>query len=95
MGRVSPAACPHGLPAKNCQICQVLEPSVVPAGRRPARRGAGLGGNLAVVAVIAVIGFVVLGSVAAAVFAVLRIIELLAAAAIAGWVGFKLGKRRR
>ena len=94
MGRVSPAACPHGLPPKNCQICQVLEPSDVPAGRRPARRGAGLGGDLAVVAVIAVIGFVVLGSVAAAFFAVLRIVELLAVAAIAGWVGFQLGRRR-
>jgi hypothetical protein len=60
---------------------------------------AGLGGNLALVAVAAVVGFLVLGWVAAAFFAVIRIVELVAIAAVAGWVGFKLGvqqgKRRR
>lgn len=102
MVRVSPTTCPHGLPRDTCQICQVLEPTAVPAagaGRRPDRGRAGLGGNLAVVAIAAVVGFVVLGWVAAAFFAVLRIVELLAVAAIAGWVGFKVGvqqgKRRR
>jgi hypothetical protein len=102
MGVVSPTTCPHGLTPKTCQICQVLEPTAVPAGRsrrRPARDGAGLGGNLAVVAIAAVVGFVVLGWVAAAFFAVIRIIELVAIAAVAGWVGWKLGvqqgKRRR
>jgi hypothetical protein len=99
MGRVTPTTCPHGLPPKSCQICRVLEPTSVPAGRsgrRPAREraGAGLGGNLAVVAVVAVVGFVVLGWVAAAFFAVIRIVELLAIAAIAGWVGWKLGVRQ-
>ncbi|HET7721132.1 MAG TPA: hypothetical protein VFK43_14285 [Acidimicrobiales bacterium] len=99
---MSPATCPHGLPRDTCQICQVLEPTAVPAGRngrRPEHRRAGLGGNLAVVAIAAVVGFVVLGWVAAAFFAVLRIVELLAAAAVAGWVGWKAGvqqgKRRR
>ena len=96
---MSPATCPHGLPPKTCQICRVLEPTAVPAGRRPDRGRAGLGGNLAVVAIAAVVGFVVLGWVAAAFFAVLRIVELLAVAAVAGWVGFKLGvqqgRRRR
>jgi hypothetical protein len=102
MDVVSPATCPHGLPRDKCQICQVLEPTAVPAGRagrRPDRRRAGLGGNLAAVAIAAVVGFVVLGWVAAAFFAVLRIVELLAVAAVAGWVGWKLGvqqgKRRR
>ena len=94
MGVVSPATCPHGLSRDKCQICQVLEPTAVPAGRsgpRPARERAGLGGNLAVVAIVAVVGFVVLGWVVAAFFAVVRIIELLAVALIAGWVGWKLG----
>lgn len=97
MGLVSPATCPHGLPAKNCQICRVLDPTAVPAGRagrRPAGERAGLGGNLAVVAVVAVVGFVVLGWVMAAFFAVLRVVELMAVAAVAGWVGFKLGERQ-
>jgi hypothetical protein len=96
---VSPATCPHGLPRDKCQICQVLEPTAVPAGRRAGMGRVGLGGNLAVVAIAAVVGFVVLGWVAAAFFAVLRIVELLAVAAVAGWVGWKLGvqqgKRRR
>jgi hypothetical protein len=99
MGVVSPATCPHGLPRDKCQICQVLEPTAVPAGRRAGLGRAGLGGNLAVVAIVAVVGFLVVGWVAAAFFAVLRIVELLAVAAIAGWVGWKLGvqqgKRRR
>ena len=43
---------------------------------------------------MAVVGFVVVGWVAATFFAVLRIIELLAVAAIAGWVGWKLGVRQ-
>lgn len=99
MGEVSRSLCPHGLPRDTCQICQVLEPTAVPAGRRAGAGRAGLGGNLAVLAVAAVVGFVVLGWVAAAFFALLRIVELLAVAAVAGWVGFKLGvqqgKRRR
>ena len=99
MGIVSPATCPHGLSRDTCQICQVLEPTAVPAGRRAGLGRAGMGGNLAVVALLAVVGFVVLGWVAAAFFAVLRIVELLAVAAGAGWVGWKLGvqqgKRRR
>ena len=99
MGVVSPATCPHGLSRDTCTICQVLEPTAVPAGRRAGLGRARLGGNLAVVAVVAVVGFVVLGWVAAAFFAVLRIVELLAVAAIAGWVGWKRavqqGKRRR
>ncbi|HVL04843.1 MAG TPA: hypothetical protein VM388_02580 [Acidimicrobiales bacterium] len=96
---MSSATCPHGLSRDKCQICRVLEPTAVPAGRRPGLRPAGLGGNLVVVAVVAVVGFVALGWVAAAFFAVLRIVELLAVAAIAGWLGWKLGvqqgKRRR
>jgi hypothetical protein len=99
---VSPSQCPHGLPRDKCRICQVLEPTAVPAGRsarRPDRRRAGVGGNLAGLAIAAVVGFVVIGWVAAAFFAVLRIVELLAVAAVAGWVGWKLGvqqgKRRR
>ena len=99
MGLVSPTACPHGLPRDKCQICQVLEPTAVPAGRRAGLGRARLGGNIAVLAIAAVVGFVVLGWVAAAFFAVLRIVELLAVAAVAGWVGWKLGvqqgKRRR
>lgn len=99
MGFVSRPLCPHGLARDTCQICQVLEPTAVPADRRPGLGRAGLGGNLAVVAVAAVVGFLVVGWVAAAFFAVLRIVELLAVAGVAGWVGFKLGvqqgKRRR
>ena len=99
MEGVSRPQCPHGLPRDKCQICQVLEPTAVPAGRRTGVGRAGLGGNLAGVAIVAVVGFVVLGWVAAAFFAVLRIVELLAVAAVAGWVGWKLGvqqgKRRR
>jgi hypothetical protein len=99
MEAVSRSPCPHGLPRDKCQICQVLEPTAVPAGRRASMGRAGLGGNLAVVAIAAVVGFVVLGWVAAAFFAVLRIVELLAVAAVAGWVGWKVGvqqgKRRR
>ena len=99
MGVVSRPLCPHGLPRDSCQICQVLEPTAVPAGRRAGVGRAGLGGNLALVAVAAVVGFLVLGWVAAAFFAVIRIVELVAIAAVAGWVGFKLGvqqgKRRR
>jgi hypothetical protein len=99
MELMSPTTCPHGLSPERCHICQVLEPTAVPAdraGRRPARRdGAGLGGNLAVLAVVGVVGFVVLGWVAAAFFAALRIVELLAVAAIAGWVGWKLGRHGR
>lgn len=98
MGVVS-RSCPHGLARDTCQICQVLEPTTVPAGRRTGLGPAKLGGNLAVLAVVAVVGFLVLGWVAAAFFAVLRIVELLAVAAVAGWVGWKLGvqqgKRRR
>jgi hypothetical protein len=97
MELVTPTTCPHGLPPKTCQICRVLEPTAVPAcrsGRRPATRRGGLGGNLAALAVVAVVGFVVVGWVAAAFFAVLRIVELLAVAAVAGWVGFKLGVHR-
>lgn len=94
-GVVSPAACAHGLPLKTCEICRVLEPTAVPAARspRPDRRRGGLPANL-VVAIVAVVGFLVVGWVAAAFFAVLRMIELLAVAAIAGWVGWKLGVRQ-
>ena len=97
MEGVSPTTCPHGLPPATCQICRVLEPTAVPSaasGRRPARRRAGLTGNLAGLAVLAVVGFVVFGWVAAAFFALLRIVELMAVAAVAGWVGFKLGVRQ-
>ena len=94
MGIVSPATCPHGLSREKCQICQVLEPTAVPAGRRTGLGRAGLGGNLAVVTIVAVVGFVVLGWVAAAFFAVIRIVELLVIAAVAGWVGWKLGVQR-
>ena len=94
MELVSSTTCPHGLPRETCQICRVLDPTPVAAGRsgRPARRGS-LPGGLATVAIVAVVGFVVFGWVAAAFFAVLRILELMAAAAVAGWVGWKLGVR--
>ncbi|MGI8984366.1 MAG: hypothetical protein ACR2HM_07525 [Acidimicrobiales bacterium] len=93
---MSPAPCPHGLPPGTCRICDVLEPTPVPAGPsrgRPARRRGGAGANLVVVAIVAVVGFVVLGWVVAAFFAALRILELVAVAAGAGWVGWKLGVR--
>ena len=92
MEPVSSTTCPHGLPRNKCEICKMLEPTVLPG--RPARRG-GFPGGLATVAVVAIVGFVVFGWVAAAFFAVLRILELLAVAAVAGWVGFQLGKRTR
>jgi Flp pilus assembly protein TadB len=99
MGLVNSTTCPHGLPRSTCEICRILEPTAVPdrgARRRPARRpGGGLGGSLATVAIVAVVGFVVLGWVAAAFFAVLRILELVAVAAVAGWVGYQVGVRRR
>ena len=94
---VTPTTCPHGLPPKTCQICRVLKPTTVPAGRSgrpPSTRRGGVGGNLAVVAVVAIVGFVVVGWVAAAFFAVLRIVELLAVAGVAGWVGFKVGVQK-
>jgi len=97
MELVTLTTCPHGLPPKTCQICRVLEPTAVPAGRsgwQASTRRGGLGGNLAVLAVVAVVGFVVVGWVAAAFFAVLRILELLAVAAVAGWVGFKVGVQK-
>lgn len=93
---MSASSCPHGLPPATCQICRVLEPTVVPAGRsgrRPATGRSGLGANLAVLAILVVVGFVVVGWVAAAFFAVLRIVELLATAVVVGWVGWKLGVR--
>ena len=93
---VSSTTCPHGLPPKTCQICRVLEPTVVPAARspRPDRRRGGLPANLVGLAIVAVVGVLVVGWVAAAFFAVLRIIELVAVASIAGWVGWKLGVRQ-
>ena len=92
---VSATTCPHGLPPATCEICRVLEPTAVVAGRaraasKPGRRLP----SLATVVVVAIIGFVVLGWIAAAVFAVLRILELVAVAFVAGWVGFRLGVRR-
>ncbi len=97
MELVTPTTCPHGLPPSTCQICRILEPTAVPAGRaggRPATGRSGMGGNLAVLAVVVVVGFVVVGWVAAAFFAVLRILELAAAAVVAGWIGFKLGVQK-
>ena len=91
---MEPVSCPHGLDRATCEICQVLDPTVLPArARQPARRGAFPGG-LATVAVVVIVGFVVLSWVAAAFFAVIRIVELLAIALVAGWVGFQLGTRR-
>jgi Flp pilus assembly protein TadB len=88
---VSSTTCPHGLPRETCQICRVLEPTPVRAGRPERRRRGGLPANLATLAIVAVVGFVVLGWVAAAFFAVLRILELVAVAVVAGWVGYRLG----
>jgi Flp pilus assembly protein TadB len=93
MEAVSSTTCPHGLPPGTCQICRVLEPTPVRAGR-PERRRSGVPGNLVTVAIVAVVGFVVFGWVVAAFFAVLHILELVAVAAGAGWVGWKLGVRR-
>lgn len=74
----------------------MLEPTAVPAARsrRPDRSRGGLPANLVGLAIVAVVGFLAVGWVAAAFFAVLRIIELLAVAAMAGWVGWKLGVRQ-
>ena len=90
------ALCPHGLPPATCEICRVLDPTPVAAARRsPGRRPGGRGlPSVATLVVVAIVGFVVLGWVAAAVFAVLRILELIAIAAVAGWVGFRLGLRQ-
>lgn len=97
MEPVASTTCPHGLPPETCQICRVLEPTAVPAGRsdrRPDSRRGGLAGNLVALAVVAAVGFLVVGWVLAAVFAVLRILELLAVAAVSGWVGWKIGFRQ-
>ena len=92
---VSSATCPHGLPRDTCEICRLLEPTPVRAGRSPSRdRGRGIPGGLGTVAVVAIVGFVVFGWVAAAFFAVLRILELVAVAAVAGWAGWQLGVRK-
>jgi hypothetical protein len=95
MEAMSPTVCPHGLDPATCEICRVLRPTPVPAGRSIPRR-AGRSGppGVATVVVVAIVGFLVLGWVAAAVFAVLRILELVAIAAVAGSVGFRLGVRR-
>jgi hypothetical protein len=92
---MSPTTCPHGLDPAVCEICRVLQPTPVLAGRpTPGRTGRRGLPSVATVVVLAIVGFLVVGWVAAAVFAVLRILELVAIAAGAGWVGFRLGVRR-
>ncbi|MGI8809695.1 MAG: hypothetical protein ACR2KK_18015 [Acidimicrobiales bacterium] len=93
---MSSTTCPHGLPRETCQICRVLDPSIVPASRagQPDRRGGRLPGSITTIAIVAVVGLVAFGWVAAAFFAVVRILELVAIAAVAGWVGWKLGVRQ-
>jgi hypothetical protein len=95
MEAMSPTTCPHGLDPANCEICRVLQPTPVLAGRSAPGRGGRRGPpSLATIVVVAILGFLVIGWVAAAVFAVLRILELVAIAALAGWVGFHAGVRR-
>lgn len=93
---VSPTTCPHGLDPATCEICRVLQPTPVLSARpsSPGRSGGRRLPSLATIVVVAILGFVVVGWVAAAVFAVLHIVELLAIAAVAGWVGFRLGVLR-
>ena len=89
---MSSAMCPHGLSRAMCEICRVMDPApVLRARARGPARARGLPGGLVTVAVVAIVGFVVVGWVAAAFFAVLRILELVVVAAVAGWVGWKLG----
>ena len=88
-------SCPHGLDRGRCEICRVIDPTVLPATPRARRpdRPRSLRGGLATIAVVAVVGFLLVGWVAADFFAVLRIVELLAVALVAGWVGWQLGVR--
>ncbi len=91
--------CPHGLPAPDCLICRTLAPSA-PAGaggRVPAPAGGGRGGLVthvaAVVAVIAAIA-VVVWLVSGVVSALLHVAEFIVVAAVAGWVGYRIGRFR-
>jgi hypothetical protein len=87
--------CPHGLDPARCAICRVLQPTPVLAARpTPGRSGRRRTPSAAIVVVALLFGFLVVGWVVAAVFAVLHVLELLAIAAVAGWVGFRLGVHR-
>ena len=89
------AICPHGLPASDCLICPTL-PQVAAPGR-PAATGSGrprfalhAAGVAGAIAVIGVAAWVVAGVV----FALLHVLELVAVAAVAGWVGYRVGRFR-
>jgi hypothetical protein len=100
---VATALCPHGFAPDACLICRTLSigtpargagsVEVLTDGRRPARRSLGLGtralGGLALVAG----ALLVVWWLTAVIWAVLRVVELVAAAAVAGYLGWKLGVR--
>ena len=87
------ALCPHGLPASECLICPTL-PQIAPTGRTPATRGPRFTVHVAgVVVAIALIGLAA-WAIAGIVFALLHVLELVAVGAIAGWVGYRIGRFR-
>ena len=90
MESMSSPSCPHGLPRGRCEICRLVAPA--PGVGTPARRT--FPGGLVTVVVVAIVGVVVAGWAAAAFFAVVRLLELVVVAAVAGWIGWKLGVHR-
>ncbi|HET7486800.1 MAG TPA: hypothetical protein VFJ85_02660 [Acidimicrobiales bacterium] len=88
------ATCTHGLDAATCQICRVLgasPPAKADSRVHSVRKPHAMYSKVGVGVVVLVVGAIVLLPVLAVVGTVLRVAQSLAVAALAGWVGWKLG----
>lgn len=92
--------CVHGLDEDSCEICRVLgtDPASPSAPSTPERRSwprptfrAGTRIGLGLTAVAGVVLLVVLAQAVALAWAVVRVLEVVVVAAVAGWIGWKLG----
>lgn len=95
---MTPGPCPHGFAgAGGCEICRVLGAEPATPARRfspPSslgRRGAAVQLRLGGAAIVALVGLFLVVQALAVVSAVLRLVQFVAVAALAGWIGWRLG----
>jgi hypothetical protein len=92
--------CPHGIAEGECLICKTLpgssrppvKPDAVYSGRRDIDRRRSFTSHPALVVIGVVVVALVAWALLGAVFTALHTIELIVVAAVAGWVGYRVGR---